>query len=261
MTNGLTSFNNVAAKINDAGYHVTGSPDDLFRVYTGGNANPIVKDGVLTVPKAWKTWADNAKKQYKDDYFASDMQWSEAWSDGMSEKGDTFAYFGPSWFIDYTLAPSTLSSMKGKAGDWAITTAPVPYSWGGTLLSVAQGSDNAHLAYDIITGFTLDASVQKTLATENSSLTVSKSVMKELAGSSNKNIVLGNQNPYVIYEKASKNLSINQDALGYGETLTTVYAAAMSFYIGGYITYDEALDAFYEVAEGYYPELKIKKTK
>ncbi|MDR0992622.1 MAG: ABC transporter substrate-binding protein, partial [Ruminococcus sp.] len=255
----MKTFNNTAKKISDAGYTVTGAPDDLFRLYNSGNETPAVKNGKVTIPAAWKEWADYAKKTYVNDYYLTDNAWAEEWYGGMRDTGETFCYFGPSWFVDYTIGPNSGDGYDNddQSDEWAVTTPPAGFVWGPVTLSIAGSSDNPHLAYDIIKTLSGDESIQKNLAIEELFMPNLKSVTKELAASDFSHNYLGGQNPYEIFHKAGLAVDINPENLWYTENLSPLYSTAMTDYIKGYITYEEALENFKEAVRNDYPELEF----
>jgi hypothetical protein len=254
----IPTFKKTAELIDKAGYYTFGSPSELIRMFNADNKTSLIKDGKLTVPAAWKEWADLSKDFMSKDRFASDMMWSGSWAQSM-EKGNTFAYAGPAWLVNYSILPNDI-----KSGDWAVTTPPVDYYWGSTILSVAKNSDNAHLAYDIIKGVSLSKDYQeKTYASEESSYfgysPILKSVTKELAASDYKNESLGGQNPFAVYDKAAQMINIYPKDLWFRDAVYFLFDTAMTDYINGDISYETALDRFYRSVKEDYPEIEIAK--
>jgi ABC-type glycerol-3-phosphate transport system substrate-binding protein len=261
-TNDLNTFHKTAALMEEAGYYALGSPDELFRLYGADNKTPVIKGGKLTIPEAWEKWAVAARAYEAKDYFGAFGAWTDGWYRSISD-GKTFAYVGPNWYANYSILTALDSDDEG---DWAVTTPPVNGYWGGTYLSVAKGSDNAHLSYEIITGLTLDADMQKTIVTgstmdgylpDSPSL---RSVTKEFAADKKYNDSrLGGQNPFAVYDKAAQMVNVNPEELWAKDALMLEFSLSMTGYIKGYATYAECLEDFYIVVKEKYPEIKIAK--
>jgi hypothetical protein len=188
------------------------------------------------------------------------MTWSLGWYDSISS-GNTFAYCGPAWLLNFSLIPSS----GEYETDWAITAPPEYSYWGGTFLSVAKNSDNAHLAYDIIKEISLSKDIQEKVIEYDASSTfytytpTLRTLTKELAASKYKDENLGGQNPFAVYDKAAQMINVYPENQWYREELIEEYIFSMSDYINGDISYEEALQNFYTVVEQLYPEMEIAK--
>lgn len=71
-----------------------------------------------------------------------------------SDEKPVLGFFGPSWFIYYTIAPNCGST----AGDWAVCSSPVGFIWGGTHIFVNKNlpENKKAVVKDIIEWITLD---------------------------------------------------------------------------------------------------------
>ena len=49
--------------------------------------------------------------------------WSDDWSKGFFKDSNVFSYFGPAWFIDFSMSADQDGSV-GKDGGWAATEGP-----------------------------------------------------------------------------------------------------------------------------------------
>ena len=54
--------------------------------------------------------------------------WSDDWSKGFFKDSNVFAYFGPAWFIDFSMSADQDGSV-GKDGGWAATEGPQGFYW------------------------------------------------------------------------------------------------------------------------------------
>ena len=75
--------------------------------------------------------------------------WSDDWSKGFFKDSNVFSYFGPAWFIDFSMSADQDGSV-GKDGGWAATEGPQGFYWGGTWITAATGTDNPTLVADIM---------------------------------------------------------------------------------------------------------------
>ena len=65
-----------------------------------------------------------------------------------------FAFFGPAWLINYVM----VNNAGETFGNWAVTTPPVGFFWGGTWLMANKDSDVKEAVGQIIEWITLDSS-------------------------------------------------------------------------------------------------------
>jgi hypothetical protein len=247
----LKTFEATAKKLDAAGYFAAGAPEDIMRLYADTATTPLVSGNTLKVPASWENWAKASKRMYDNGYFAADELWVDDWMDSFEE--NTFAYSAPRWMVDYIIKPGA----RDTYGDWAIAAPAKPYNYGGNVMSVAKGADNAYLAKDIIVRMATDKAIQLDLW-KDSGAPVSKSVMKSIVNSDFSDEFLGGQNSFEIYEKASAKLKINSEGLYYTESLIVDYIDEMNDYITGDVSYKTALERFYDIALEEYPELKVK---
>jgi hypothetical protein len=248
----LKTFEATAKKMDAAGYFAAGAPEDIMRLYADTATTPLVSGNTLKVPASWENWAKASKRMYDNGYFANDRLWDSEWMASFDE--NTFAYSAPRWMVDFVIKTSADESY----GDWAIATPAKPYSYGGYVLSVAKGADNAYLAKDVIVRMATDKAIQLDTVKSGGVSSVSKSATKSLINSGETDDFLGGQNSYEIYDKAAANLKINSEGLYYTDSLIFDYIEEMNSYITGKSTYSAALERFYDIALSQYPELKIK---
>ena len=65
-----------------------------------------------------------------------------------------FAFLGPAWLINYVM----INHSDNTFGDWAVTSAPVGFFWGGTWIMANKDSDVKDAVGQIIEWITLDTS-------------------------------------------------------------------------------------------------------
>ncbi len=248
------TFNETAAKMAEAGYFMTSSVNDTYRVYSDNVAGPLVQDGKIILDDQIKAWIDDSKAMVDAGETNTYDLWSDDWSKGFYPEGKVFCYFGPAWFIDFCMAADTEGSVA-NAGGWAATEGPQGFCWGGTWIAAATGTDNPELVADIIRKLTTDVDIMTDIVKADNDFVNNKPAMEAMAADeSYGDAVLGGQNALAMFcagaEKCDKS-KISAYDQGYTEALQ----AAMKNYFEGNASYEEALDQFYKAVVEKYPEL------
>ncbi len=248
-------FYESAGKLDAAGYDVISSTADTFRVYQNNAKLPWVNGTQIQVDDNLKKWVEDSKKLADAGYCNTWGQWGEDWSKGFYPDGKVFAYFGPAWLIDFSMAKDVDGSIASKGG-WAATEGPQGFYWGGTWICAAAGTDNASLVADIMRKMTCDPEVMKDIVLKDNDFVNNRPVMEELANdSSYQNEVLGGQNPLKMFCAGADKIDM-ANLTAYDQGLLGDFQTAMGDYINGnYASYDEALEQFYTLALQRYPEL------
>jgi ABC-type glycerol-3-phosphate transport system substrate-binding protein len=227
---------------------VVSSTGDMFMPYKGARKQPWVVDGKLVIDPAMESYMDMAKVLKDKGYEGRVGQWSEGWFAGMkgdlkNEKGqpiEVFSYFLPTWGLHYVLktnAPAT-------AGDWAMIQGPAGYFWGGTWIAAYKGTKSPNLAKEFI----------KYLATSDEFLTKWAKDTGDMV--SNKNVVnaikdtysepfLGGQNHYAAFANMVSTID-GKLIQGTDQAIEALFNEAVTAYVNGEKTKDEALAAFKE---------------
>ena len=149
------TFTATAEKMKKAGYFMTSSANDTYRVYSNNVSGKWVQDGKIVVDDNIMKWVEDSKKMVDAKETNTYDLWSDDWSKGFYPDGKVFCYFGPAWFVDFSMAADTDGSIA-NAGKWGATEGPQGFFWGGTWACAAQGTDNASLVKDIILKMTTD---------------------------------------------------------------------------------------------------------
>ncbi len=244
-----------AKKLKDAGYNVISSTADTFRVYQNNAKLPWVDGNKIQVDDNLIKWVEDSKKLADAGYCGTHGQWTDDWSKGFYPEGKVFAYFGPAWLIDFSMAADTEGSIAHDGG-WAATEGPQGFYWGGTWICAAAGSDNTELVADIMRKMTCDPAIMKDIVLKDNDFVNNRPVMEELANDdSYQNKVLGGQNPLKMFCAGADNIDM-ANLTAYDQGLLGDFQTAMGDYINGnYATIDEAMNQFYTLATTRYPDL------
>jgi len=114
---------------------------DAWQAIRSAATSPWIVDGYLEISPERELFFDVGYSLYNDDFTTKVASWSEGWFAGMSGASERpiLGYLGPAWLINYVMAENAGDTF----GDWAITHAPVPFTWGGTWVFANENSDES----------------------------------------------------------------------------------------------------------------------
>ena len=249
------AFNETAAKMKDAGYKMTATVNDSFRVFSNNVTTPWVVDDQINIDDNIKAWVDMSKEQVDNGYTTTEELWSDAWNQGFYPDGKVFCYFGPAWLINFSMKADDPASIAANGG-WGATEGPQGFYWGGTWICAANGTDNADLVADIMRTLTTDEDVMTEIVKADNDFVNNKPAMEAAAtDDSYAFAVLGGQNPLDKFCAGAEKIDLSNIS-AYDQGCCEEFQSAMKDYFdGNYETYEEALDAFYTAIGEKYPEL------
>lgn len=256
-----SKFNAVAADAKKKGYFMLSGYDDAFRVFSDNMKQPWVVNNKIVIDPQINAWIEQTKNFTSNGYNNKASLWSPESSQGMGAKGKVFGYFGPAWFIDFVMAPSSLNDANapkelgnGSYGDWAFCKGPQGFSWGGTWICGAKGSDNIEIIRDVLKTLTCDSTVMTAIAKEKGDFTNNVPAMEAVATSDYKNPFLGGQNHIKFFLDSAT--SIDKSCITqYDQGMSEKIQASMKDYFDGKVTLDQAWDNFYRSVIEMYPNL------
>ena len=246
-------FASSAEELSDAGWKVVSGYDDAYRVYAQNVSTPwISKKGKIRIDDNLMKWVEQTKTFTERGCNNQTTLWSVDWMEGMTSSGDVFGYFGPAWFVDYSLSTGSLDDYWGEPkigngtwGDWAAIEGPAPYFWGGYWICVAQGSDNTGLAADIIYQLTCNENIMTDMISEDWSFCNNRQVMNRLAREGVQNEFLGGQNVLTQYCACAEKLRIRYTT-AYDWDIEQCFQESMFDYFDGHVKLKKALENFYD---------------
>ena len=248
------TFKATAEELKEKGYQMTSTVNDSYRVFSNNVSTPWVVDGKITVDDNIKNWVDMSKEMVDAGETATYELWSDDWSKGFFKDSNVFAYFGPAWFIDFSMSADQDGSV-GKDGGWAATEGPQGFYWGGTWITAATGTDNPTLVADIMRTMTTNVDVMKEIVTADNDFVNNKPAMEEMAADeSYGDAVHGGQNPLAMFCAGADKIDLSNMSI-YDQGCNEEFQNAMKNYFEGKATYEEALDLFYKAVVEKYPEL------
>ena len=248
------TFLATAQKMKDAGYKMTSTVNDAYRVFSNNVTSKWVEDGKINIDPNLKTWADMSKEMVDAGETGTADLWSDDWSKGFYPEGKTFCYFGPAWFVDFSMAADTEGSIANQGG-WGATEGPQGFYWGGTWICAATGTDNASLVADIIRQLTCNTDIMLSIVQDDNDFVNNKPAMEKMAAdTSYASKVLGGQNPLAMFCAGAGNIDLSNTS-PYDQGCNEAYQRAMKGYFDGNTSYDEAVELFYKTVVEKYPEL------
>ena len=249
-----TIFGETAKTMFDNGYYMTASANDTYRVYSNNVSAKWVVDGKINIDENLMAWVENSKAMVDAGFTGTFDMWSDDWSRGFYPDGKVFAYFGPAWLVNFSMAADVEGSVANLGG-WAATEGPQSFFWGGTWICAATGTDNAGLIKDIMLTLTTDEEVMVEIVKQDDDFVNNKPAMEAMAEDPNyQSKVLGGQNPLEMYAAGAENIDLS-NLSPYDQGCNEEFQRAMKNYFDDNATLDEALDLFYKAVEEKYPGL------
>ena len=248
------TFKATAQTMKNAGYYMTSTVNDAYRVFSNNVTSKWVDGTTIHVDDNLKAWVDMSKEMVDAGQTNTYELWSDDWSKGFYPEGKVFCYFGPAWFYDFSMAGDTEGSIASEGG-WATTEGPQGFFWGGTWICGATGTDNASLVKDIMLQMTCNADVMTEIAKADGDFVNNKGAMEALAtDESFGDAILGGQNPISKFLAGIDSIDLS-NLSSYDQGCNEEFQAAMKNYFEGNATYEEALEQFYTAVIEKYPEL------
>lgn len=247
------TYEETAATMQAAGYKMTASANDTYRTYSNNVTSKWVVDNKINIDPSIAAWVEQSKRMVDAGQTGTYDLWSTDWSQGFYPEGKVFCYFGPAWFIDYSMAADTEGSIANQGG-WGLVKGPQGFYWGGTWVCAAAGTDNVDLVKDIMLKITADEEIMKTIVEKKNDFVNNKKAMEAMAASDYTSKVLGGQNPLPIYLEGIVTIDLSNMS-SYDQGCNESFQNAMKNYFEGTATYEEALELFYTSVIEKYPNL------
>ena len=248
------AFKATADTLNKAGYKITATSNDAFRVFSNNVTSKWVEGGKINIDANIKAWVDMTKEMVDAGETGTAELWSDDWNKGFYPEGKVFCYFGPAWLIDFCMAADNEESIA-YAGGWGACKGPQGFFWGGTWICAAAGTDNANLVGDIMKQLTCNAEIMVEIVKADNDFVNNKTAMETMAAdASYGNKVLGGQNALPMFIAGVETIDLSKLS-DYDQGCNESFQNAMKEYFEGNATYEEALELFYTSVTEKYPEL------
>ena len=246
------TFKATAAELGAAGYKITSTTNDAYRVYSNNVTTPWVVDGKLNIDDNLMKWVEDSKALVDAGYTTTADLWSDDWSKGFYPEGGVFCYFGPAWLINFSMKSEDAESIAAKGG-WGAVEGPQGFNWGGTWVCGAVGTDNPTLVADIMKTLTCDKDTMLQIVEKYQDFVNNKPAMEEAAQNEKYAFdVLGGQNPLAMFVAGADKISMATIS-DYDQGCNEEFQKAMKDYFDGNSSLDDALAAFKAAVTTLYP--------
>ena len=256
------AFNATAEKMKAAGYKMTSTANDTYRVYSNNVSKKWVSDDKkIQIDDNIMKWVDDSKKLVDAGETGTADLWSDDWKKGFYPEGKVFSYFGPAWLVNFSMAADESGSIANQGG-WGAAQGPQGFFWGGTWICAAAGTDNADLVKDIMLKMTIDDDIMKDIVVKDDDFVNNSTVMDGLAdgtimGKDDKpytSTILGGQNPLPMYIAGVKTLDLS-NLSAYDQGCNEEFQKAMKDYFEGNCDKDTAIETFKKAVIEKYPDI------
>ena len=256
------TFVATAADAKAAGYKMCSSVNDTYRVYSNNVSSKWVVDGKINIDDNIMKWVEDSKVLVDNGYTNTYDLWSDDWKKGFYPEGKVFCYFGPAWFINFSMGAERddagnvidNGSIAGIGG-WGITEGPQGFFWGGTWMAAAAGTDNPSLVKDLMLKLTCDKDIMVDIVKADDDFVNNKPAMEEMANdASYSSFILGGINPLSYYVAGADSIDLS-NLSAYDQGCNEEFQNAMKDYFNGKTDLDTALETFKKNVVVKYPEL------
>ncbi|MBN2737609.1 MAG: extracellular solute-binding protein, partial [Spirochaetales bacterium] len=238
-TGNIDSYLNMAQTIyekSNGEVSLVASYQDIGRPVLNSRKEPWIVNNKIQLEDELVDFIDQAKELVDSAMISTKSQWSENWFTSMGD-GSVFSFILPTWGINALLKPNS----NGSSGDWAMTTPPFNYFWGGSWFGISKTCENKKLAWDIIKYFASDREQLTSLA-KGGEFVNRVDIIEEVLPTISEPF-LGGQNHFeYFYEEAKK---IDAGNVGrYDEQIAIAYWSSIDLYLNGNISRDEVEEHF-----------------
>ncbi len=245
-----------AQMMKEAGYTMfPGIGDGVFRVFYGSRSTPwINEDNQFQIDEKILEYLKVAKEIRDNGYDAKLSDWSGPFFEAMNtapDEAEVFIYGWPTWGLHFVL-----SGQDNSKGDWAITSSPNPWSWGGTWLGVYKDSPNKAAAWAFIKMLTQDKDYMADYALRTGDFMANKTVVEEIKGSFSSEALAG-QNHYDFFYNQAQYVD-GTAIVGEDYQIGVILAQLVNEYLEGNYTYDETVEELKNRVKSAYPNVTIK---
>lgn len=238
MLGSWDSFLETADTVKARGYQIMPNFTDMFRAFGGEAKRFTADDGEACVSDAAVAWVNNALALYEAGECGSNDIWSAGWAQGFTNQ-KYLGMFACNWIAEYTLPG------MDDSGDWAVCRGPQAFSWDNNYALISARSDNMTDSLRVLERLCVNGDLHY-----SNGMIIPNNRLKFREDSLNTRLdPLGGQQPYSVYNEALN--SIDTSIAGSAEDIdrSEAFVRAMSEYITGNCSFEQAMNNFYEQAQ------------
>ena len=234
---------------------IVSSLGDFTRVFLSAREDAWVEEGKFIIDPKVEELMEIGKKFNEDELTLDAQQWTETWFSGMSSDS-TFGYFLPTWGLHFVLKPNSENADTGETtfGDWGMVQGPSPYFWGGTWLTVREGTEMESAAYDLIHYLTMNEEFLTQYAKDSGDLLSNTAVVNEIKDDFSEPFLDG-QNHYALFAEMAKNIDAST-MTGSDLDIEDLFEEQLVAYTKGEKSKEEALEDFRSNVKNSFPNLE-----
>ena len=258
MVSDFDKFYQTAKKIYDDSkgeVKALSSLGDLVQVFYAARENGWVVDNKFVVDPKIEELLDMGRKLESEGLTNQAEQWTEQWFASMSGN-DVFGYFLPTWGLHYVLKANAENAETGQstAGDWAMIQGPAPYFWGGTWVTMREGTKMTQAAADLISYLTLNEEFLTKWAKDTGDFLSNKNVVAAIKDDF-KEPFLNDQNHYAAFAEMAPGIDASV-LTGSDLDIQDVFNEQLTAYSKGEKEKDAALADFKASVQNLFPSLE-----
>lgn len=259
-THSWDKFYEAAATLGEHDIAIVSGDGDIWHSVENSATSPWVIDDTLVIDPMRELFFDHSMLLTANGWSNGTSDWTGDWFNDIGGIGDRpcFGFFGPAWFINYTMQDNCGDTF----GDWAICLPPEGFFWGGTWIMANDQSspETKEGVRELIEWITLDTSetgLQYMWANGTFSdsyygpvkdTVCSTTVMAKSNGSID---FLGGQNMFDIFVPAAS-LANGTNLTQYDEYINLIWRDQVRQYVAGDLTKEEAIEFFKSGVAGEY---------
>lgn len=227
---------------------------DLQNVFLAARENGWVVDNKFVIDPKAEELLEIGKKLESEGLTNQAEQWTESWFASMSND-QVMGYFLPTWGLHYVLKSNAVNANTGEStsGDWGMIQGPSPYFWGGTWLTVREGTKMEKAAVDLINYIALNKDFLTEYAKKSGDFLAHQSVVESIKDSYSEEFLAG-QNHYAKFAEMAP--SIDASILtGSDLDINNLFAEQLTAYSKGEKDKETALADFKAGVQSAFPNL------
>ena len=234
---------------------IVSSLGDFTRVFLSAREDAWVEDGKFIIDPKVEELMEIGKKFNENDLTLDAQQWTETWFSGMSSDS-TFGYFLPTWGLHFVLKPNSENADTGETtfGDWGMVQGPSPYFWGGTWLTVREGTEMEQAAHDLIYYLTMNEEFLTQYAKDSGDLLSNTKVVNAIKDDFSEPFLAG-QNHYAEFAEMAKQIDAST-MTGSDLDIEDLFEEQLVAYTKGEKSKEEALEDFRSNVKNSFPNLE-----
>lgn len=228
-----------------------GGRQDYTMFFRSLRKSPWVVDDTFVIDPMMEYTMDFGKTLYDEDLDAKTQLMTPEWFTGIKEN-TIFLALLPTWGLTYSLK----GNVPETAGDWALTSSPAPWYWGGTWMGIYKDSPKKQAAWKFLEALSLNKDFGMWWVEETGDFPANKEIIDELKDTVSDPYLAGQNTFEFFFEEARK---IRGDLVTkYDTQLNSAFDRALWEHLEGRMTKDEALQFLKDEVKTAYPELIVE---